>query len=87
MAAWCGKGTIQFVCVWMLMALMACSQTVTVYWARAGSGPEDLAQDMEECRSLQRAVGNDEDRIDQCLMVKGWAEVKKEHSGESSTSP
>ena len=71
----------------MVAALMACSQTVTVYWAKPGAGPEELAQDMEECRSLQRAVGNDEDRIDQCLMVKGWAEVKKEISGESSASP
>jgi primosomal protein N'' len=37
-------------------------------------------QDKEECQALQRAVGNDEDRIEKCLEAKGWLTIKKEVS-------
>ena len=67
--------------------LLACSHTVTVYWTKPGAGPQELEQDKEDCRLLQRTVGNSEDRIDQCLVVKGWSEVKKETTMKSPPSP
>lgn len=87
MATWPRKGASRLFIVWTLTTFMACSQTVTVYWTKPGAGPQELERDMEECRSLQRAVGNNENRIDQCLMVKGWSEVQKEISSESSVAP
>ncbi len=55
-----------------------CIQTVTIYWAKPGAGDAELQKDKEECQSLQRAVGLDEDRIEKCLEVQGWSPVRQE---------
>ena len=81
------RGMYWFLMWGVVSLLVACSQTVTVYWAKPGAGAQELEQDKEECRSLQRAVGNNEDRIDQCLVVKGWSEVRTESTTDSSPSP
>ena len=71
--------------VGIFMGMGGCSShTTTIYWSKPGSGPEKLQQDKEECQALQRAVGLDEERIEKCLVAKGWLEVKRESEAESS---
>ncbi len=55
-----------------------CNQVVTVYWSKPGAGNAELQQDKDECQSLQRAAGLDENRIGKCLEAKGWAQVRTE---------
>jgi hypothetical protein len=38
----------------------------------------DLLEDKEECRSLQRSVGLNEERIEKCLEAQGWTPVRQE---------
>ena len=55
-----------------------CTQVVTIYWSKPGAGDAELQKDKEECQSLQRAVGLDEERIEKCLEVQGWSRVRQE---------
>ena len=55
-----------------------CTQVVTIYWSKPGAGDAELQKDKEECQSLQRAVGLDEERIEKCLEVQGWSPVRQE---------
>ncbi|MDH5426957.1 MAG: hypothetical protein OEZ57_08865 [Nitrospirota bacterium] len=59
---------------------LGCMQTITVYWEKPGAGEAELQKDKEECQSLQRAVGLDENRIEKCLEVQGWVPVRQEIS-------
>ncbi len=63
---------------------VGCSQVVNVYWTKAGSGKADLEKDVDECQSLQRKVGLNEERIEQCLEAQGWSPVRQEPSKEES---
>jgi hypothetical protein len=71
------KGVVSFLIV---STHWACVQTVTEYRFTPDFGLKKLMQDKEECQALQRAVGNDEDRIEKCLEAKGWLTIKKEVS-------
>lgn len=73
--------TYEVRCLVVVMATvlsLGCMQTVTVYWEKPGAGAEELQKDKEECQSLQRAVGLDENRIEKCLEVQGWVPVRQE---------
>ena len=70
---------LRLLAVGILMVLsFGCTQTVTIYWSKPGAGNAELQKDKEECQSLQRAVGLDEDRIEKCLEVQGWSPVRQE---------
>ncbi len=70
---------VTFLALATLIALsLGCNQVVTVYWSKPGAGAAELLEDREECQSLQRAVGLNEDRIEKCLEVQGWSPVRKE---------
>lgn len=77
MATWLQKGVVSFLIV---STHWACMQTVTEYRFTPDFSPKKLAQDKEECRAVQRAVGNDENRIEKCLEAKGWVASKNEVS-------
>jgi hypothetical protein len=62
----------------LIVLSFGCTQTVTIYWSKPGAGNAELQKDKEECQSLQRAVGLDEDRIEKCLEVQGWSPVRQE---------
>ena len=66
------------VVVTMGMLDLGCNQGVTVYWAKPGAGNAKLQEDKEECQSLQRAVGLNEERFEKCLEAQGWSKVRKE---------
>ncbi len=61
---------------------LGCNQVVTIYWSKPGAGKEALQKDKEECQSLQRAVGLNEERIEKCLEAQGWSPVRKETETE-----
>ncbi len=62
------RGFVKFsIFALVLTFSFGCSQVVTVYWAKKGAGAAELQEDKEECQSLQRAVGLNEERIDKCL--------------------
>ncbi len=70
---------VKFLAVAMGIALsLGCNQVVTVYWSKPGAGNAELQKDEEECQSLQRAVGLNEDRIEKCLQAQGWSPVRQE---------
>ena len=75
MASWLQKGVVSFLIV---STHWACMQTVTEYRFTPDFSPEKLEQDKAECRAVQRAVGNDENRIEKCLEAKGWVTIEKE---------
>ena len=52
-----------------------------------GYDAEKLEQDKEICRMAQRAIGNDESRIEKCLEAKGWIAIKKELEKENLDKP
>lgn len=56
---------------------LGCNQGITVYWSKPGAGAAELLEDKEECQSLQRAVGLNEERIEKCLEAQGWSPVKQ----------
>lgn len=60
------------------MLSLGCKQVVTVNWSKPGAGNAKLQEDVEECQSLQRAVGLNEERIEKCLEAKGWSPVRQE---------
>ena len=63
----------------MVMALsFGCNSVVTIYWSKPGAGKAELLKDKDECQSLQRAVGLNEERIDKCLEAQGWSPVRQE---------
>ncbi len=62
----------------MLTLSAGCSQVVNVYWTKPGAGKAQLQEDVEECQSLQRRVGLNEARIEQCLEAQGWSPVRQE---------
>lgn len=64
--------------VLMMTLSVGCSQVVNVYWTKSGAGKADLQADVEECQSLQRRVGLNEERIEQCLEAQGWSPVRQE---------
>ena len=64
--------------VTVMVLILGCSRVVTVYWSKPGAGPADLEKDKEECQSLQRAVGLNEERIEKCLEAQGWSPVRQE---------
>ena len=77
MATCLQKGVISFLIV---STHWACMQTATEYRFTPDFTPKKLAQDKEVCRALQRAVGNDENRIEKCLEAQGWVVIQKEVS-------
>jgi hypothetical protein len=60
------------------MLSLGCNQVVTVHWSKPGAGNAKLQEDKEECQSLQRAVGLNEERIEKCLEAQGWSPVRQE---------
>lgn len=62
----------------VLVLSVGCTQVVTVYWSKPGAGTAELLEDKEECQSLQRAVGLNEERIEKCLEAQGWSPVRQE---------
>ena len=58
-------------------------QTVTEYRFTPDFDPKKLEQDKAVCQAAQRAVGNDESRIEKCLEAKGWIGIEKEVSPAS----
>ena len=62
----------------LVVLSLGCNQVVTIYWEKLGAGNAQLLQDKEECQSLQRAVGLNEERIEKCLEAKGWTPVRQE---------
>jgi len=77
MATCLQKGVVSFLIV---LTHWACTQTVTEYRFTPDFSPKKLEQDKEKCRAGQRAVGNDENRIEKCLEAMGWVGIKKEVS-------
>jgi len=70
---------VTFLALATVMALsLGCNQVVTVYWSKPGAGTAELLEDKEECQSLQRAVGLNEERIEKCLEAQGWSPVRQE---------
>jgi len=65
---------------------LGCNQVVTIYWAKPGAGDLELKEDKEECQSLQRAVGWNEERIEKCLEAQGWSPVRQETESASPAS-
>jgi hypothetical protein len=65
---------------------LGCNRVVTVYWAKPGAGNAELLEDKEECQSLQRAVGLNEERIEKCLEAQGWSPVRQEIESAAPTS-
>ncbi len=80
MATWLQKGVVSFLIV---STHWACTQTVTEYRFTLDFSPKKLEQDKAVCRAGQRAVGNDENRIEKCLEAKGWVVIEKEVSNVS----
>ena len=71
----------------LIMTLsVGCSQVVNVYWTKTGAGKVELQADVEECQSLQRRVGLNEERIEQCLEAQGWSAVRQEPMEEEPES-
>ena len=68
----------------MMTLSVGCSQVVNVYWTKAGAGKTQLEEDVEECQSLQRRVGLNEEQIEQCLEAQGWSPVRQEPMEEES---
>ena len=68
------------------MLSLGCSQVVNVYWSKPGADNAKLQEDKEECQSLQRAVGLNEERIEKCLEAKGWSPVRQEIESAALTS-
>lgn len=68
------------------MLSLGCNQVVTVYWSKPGAGNAKLQRDKEECQSLQRAVGLNEERIEKCLEAQGWTQVRQEIESAAPTS-
>ncbi len=68
----------------MMTLSVGCSQVVNIYWTKAGAGKAQLQEDIEECQSLQRRVGLNEERIEQCLEAQGWSAVRQEPMEEES---
>jgi len=62
----------------LVVLSLGCSQVVTIYWEKPGAGNAQLQEDKDECQSLQRAVGLNEERIEKCLEAKGWTPVRQE---------
>ncbi len=62
----------------MMTLTVGCSQVVNVYWTKTGAGKAELQADVDECQSLQRRVGLNEERIEQCLEAQGWSAVRQE---------
>lgn len=68
------------------MLSLGCNQVVTVYWSKPGAGNAQLQGDKEECQSLQRAAGLNEERIEKCLEAQGWIQVRQEIKSAALTS-
>jgi len=71
------EGSIRVLAGGLVTTFLARWPMVTVNWAKQGEGSWAWSRLKEECRSLQRAVGNREDRIDQYVVAKAWSQVKK----------
>lgn len=65
---------------------LGCSQTVVTYWSKHGAGNAELLEDKEECQSLQRAVGLNEERIEKCLEAQGWSLIRQEIEHDAPAS-
>jgi len=70
----------------LVVLSLGCNQVVTIYWEKPGAGNAQLLEDKEECQSLQRAVGLNEERIEKCLEAKGWNPVRQEIESVSPDS-
>jgi len=81
MATGLQKGVLSLIIV---STQWACMQSVPEYRFTADFSPEKLEQDKEECRSAQRAAGNNENKIEKCLEAKGWVVIEKEVPTENS---
>ena len=79
--------SVTFLALATVIALsLGCNQVVTVYWSKPGAGNTELQKDKEECQSLQRAVGLNEERIEKCLEAQGWSPVKQETEAATTDS-
>ena len=72
--------------VLVMFLSLGCNQVVTIYWSKPGAGKEALQKDKEECQSLQRAVGLNEERIEKCLEAQGWSPVRTETEADALDS-
>jgi hypothetical protein len=75
-----------FALVLIMSLSLGCSQVVTIYWSKPGAGNAELDKDREECQSLQRAVGLNEERIEKCLEAQGWTPVRQETEAGTTDS-
>jgi hypothetical protein len=65
---------------------LGCNQVGTVYWSKPGADDAKLQEDKEECQSLQRAVGLNEERFEKCLEAQGWSKVRQEKESAAPIS-
>lgn len=70
--------SLGLVVVTLGMFSLGCGQVVTVHWTKPGADNAKLQEDVEECQSLQRAAGLNEERIGKCLEYQGWSPVAQE---------
>ncbi len=68
------------------LLFLGCNQVVTLYWSKPGAGHAQLQLDKEECQSLQRTAGLDENRIEKCLEAKGWSQVRREYQAPDAVA-